>query len=151
MESDITKVEFVDIIEMKEGIITKILVYDRVYELVDKPDDLHHVENKSALEELFESNVNKLSKKKIKLQGNFYGKKYPSYFNSVMTFLYNSEKVGFTKKDVTIQFPKINTTQFDTLMSFMIEKNIIVQMGKDRFQTSKNFNEIYKEFDKEKK
>ena len=74
-----------------------------------------------------------------------HGKKYPSYFSSVMKWIKETDKTVFTADDIIKNFKKINSTQLNLLISYMIREKLIYQINNFSFHICKDFMEKYKE------
>jgi len=76
---------------------------------------------------------------KIKL----YGKNYPSYFTSVMKWIKKTDKTVFTADEILKNFTKINTSQLNNLISYMIQEKLIYQINNFSFHICNDFIEKY--------
>lgn len=132
----LTMTRMIEIIDMEDSIPTKIKMEEMIY--TSKPIEI--------TPKSFSKKCNDLNEKfrYIDREVKLHGKPYPSYFSSMMKWITETEKTVFEANDVIKQFNKINGTQLNTLISYMIKEKIVYQINNFSFHICKDFKERYK-------
>jgi len=120
----------IEIKDMKNGIPTTILIDENKYKIVETfGEKIEKI--KTQFEEI----------DRVKL----HGKKHPSYFSSIMNWIKKTDKTVFTADEIIKNFEKINTSQLNTVISYMIQQGLIYQINNFSFHTCNDFMEKYEE------